>query len=253
MQIFKHYPVTCLLTGLVLMASCKKESAGDNTPRAGRLTGTVQTWDDKLISTNDGAGITVTITNLTGIETVSDANGKFEFNNLAFDSYDMSFSKSGYGTYRVFGISHRFNPSQSFTVVPTTGFGKISTTTVTSFSVSGNSINEEPGVRFSYGLNPVPSTSSRAFVRYFLGTSPAVSNTNYTAYSDLINFSNLSNITGFTQRELISLGFSSGQTVYVRLYGDSFRSNDYTDPNTGFRIFPNINPVTVPAVSFVVP
>lgn len=253
MQIFKYYPVTVLLIGWVLMTSCKKEAAGDNTPRAGRLIGTVQTWDDKLISTTDGAGIIVTITNLTGVETVSDANGKFEFSNLAFDNYDLSFSKSGYGTYRVFGISHQFNPSQSFTVVPTIGFGKISTTTVTALSVTGNVINGEPGVLFSYGLNPVPSTSSRAFVRYFLSNSPAVSYTNYSAYSDLINFSNLSNITGFTQRELISLGFSSGQTVYVRLYGDSFRSNDYTDPNTGLRIFPNINPASVPAVSFVVP
>lgn len=234
------------------ITSCDKEK-NDNTPDSATLSGTIQTWDDKLNSTTDAAGITVTIANLPGVSTLTDANGRYSFANLPFDTYELSISKTGYGTYRVFGITHAYNAAQTFTQVPLIAFGKLSTTTITGLSVTGNTINGEPGVSFSYNLSPVPTTSSRAFVRYFLSTTADVSPASYRTYSPLLNFSNLSNITGFTQSQLISMGFSSGQTVYVRLYGDSWRSNDYFDPNLGRQVFPNINPTTVPAVSFVVP
>lgn len=238
---------------LLLVAACDKKDNNNNTPVSATLSGTIQTWDDKLNSTTDAAGITVTIANLPGVSTLTDANGRYSFANLPFDTYELSISKAGYGTYRVFGITHAYNAAQTFTQVPLIAFGKLSTTTVTGLSVTGNSINGEPGVSFSYNLNPVPSTSSRAFVRYFLSNTADVSASSYKAYSNQLNFSNLSNITGFTQSQLISMGFSSGQMVYVRLYGDSWRSNDYFDPNLGRQVFPNINPATVPAVSFVVP
>lgn len=244
-----------LLVVLLITAflACSKKTYDNTPPATGALSGSVQTWDDKLASTTDAAGITVTITNLTGVSAITDANGRYTFNNLPFDTYDLSFSKSGYGTYRIFGISHANTGSQTPTQVPLVSFGKQSTTTVTGLSVNGNSLNGEPGVTFAYNLSPAPSTASRAFVRYFLGTASDVSSTNYRAYSQLSNFSNLSNITGFTQSQLIAMGFSSGQTVFVRMFGDSWRSNDYFDPNLGRQVFPNINLTTVAAISFVVP
>lgn len=235
---------------LNLSTGCKKED--ERLPLSGKIAGTIQTWDDKLVSTTDAEGFTVTITSLPNTSTTTDANGKFSFENLPYDQYDFSFTKTGYGTYRVYGLTHQ-NNADGVTNIPLIGMGKMSTTTVTNLEVKSNTINGEPGVSFNYGINPAPSTSSKAFVRYFLGTTADVSNTKYTAYSSVINFSNLSNNTGFTTSELIGMGFQSGQTVYVKLYGDSFKSNDYLDPNTGIRIFPNINPNTVPAVSFVIP
>lgn len=248
----RHYSFL-LVTLVFLVSSCDKKDSDNNPPSGANLNGSIQTWDDKLNSTTDGAGITVTITNLPGVSTTTDANGRYSFVNLPFDTYDLSVSKAGYGTYRVFGITHSYNAAQSFTQAPLIGFGKTSTTTVTGLSVSGNTFNGEPGVSFTYNLSPIPSTASRAFVRYFLSTTADVSSTNYRAFSTLLNFSNLSNNTGFTQSQLISMGFTSGQTVFVRLYGDSFKSNDYFDPNLGRDVFPNINPATVPAISFVVP
>lgn len=56
-----------------------------------------------------------------------------------------------------------------------------------------------------------------------------------------------------TQTELLSAGFTSGQQVYVRAYGDSFWDNAYDDPAISKRIFPNLNGTTVAATSFVVP
>lgn len=235
---------------LTLATGCKKEE--ERIPLSGKITGTIQTWDDKLVSTTDAEGFTVTITSLPNTSTTTDANGKFSFENLPYDQYDFSFTKSGYGTFRIYGLTHQNNPV-GLTNIPLIGMGRTSTTTITNLEVKSNTLNGEPGVSFNYAISPAPSTSSRAFVRYFLGKTPDVSNTNYTAYSNVINFSNLSNNTGFTTTELIGMGFQSGQTVYVKLYGDSFKSNDYLDPNTGIRIFPNLNPTTVPAVSFVIP
>lgn len=248
-----HFITLVVLASIGLLISCKKESTGPGKPLSGKLAGTVQAWDDKLVNNADAAGIKVTITNLSNVSTLTDATGKYSFDNLGFDTYDLEFSKTGHGTYRVYGVTHTYNASNTVTQVPLVGFGKLSITTVTSLAVNGNTINAEPGVTFSYGISPAPSVASRAFVRYFLSTSPGVSNTDYMAFSDVINFSNLSNITGFSQSQLIGFGFVTGQTVYVKMYGDSFRSNEYTDPNSGKTVFPNINPNAAAAVSFVVP
>lgn len=248
-----HFIALTILASIALLISCKKESNTSGKPLSGKLMGTVQAWDDKLLNNADAAGVKVTITNLSNVSTLTDATGKYSFENLAFDTYDLEFSKTGHGTYRVFGITHTYNASSTYTQVPLVGFGKFSTTTVTALSVNGNTINGEPGVSFNYGISPAPSVASRAFVRYFLSTSPAVSYSDYMAFSDVINFSNLSNITGFSQSQLIGMGFTSGQTVYVKMYGDSFRSNDYINPNSGKTIFPNINPTAAAAVSFIVP
>jgi hypothetical protein len=108
-------------------------------------------------------------------------------------------------------------------------------------------------VSFEFGLSPVPTPSNRAFVSYFLGDFADVSNTKFKAKSDNINFSNLSANTGFTRDKLLEMGFTSGQTVFVSIFGESFISNNWEDPTSGLEVFPNINLNTVAAVSFVVP
>jgi hypothetical protein len=56
-----------------------------------------------------------------------------------------------------------------------------------------------------------------------------------------------------TQSNLINAGFTSGQTVYVKEYGDSYWSNEYFDVSLNKKVFPNLNTVSANAVSFVVP
>jgi hypothetical protein len=175
---------------------------------------------------------------------------------LPYDQYDIEISKTGYGTMKVFGITHSYDPAASSvgtTQIPNISFGKKSTTTVTALSVSGNNLLGEPGVSFSYTVNPSPTPASRAFVRYFLSRAADVSPTKYVAASAVVNFSNGSGITGFSTSQLVGMGFASGQTVYVKMYGESFVTNEYYQPNLGYKIFPNVNLTTQPAVSFVVP
>jgi hypothetical protein len=56
-----------------------------------------------------------------------------------------------------------------------------------------------------------------------------------------------------SQNDLLNAGFSSGQTLYVKAYGDSFWSNEYFDPELDRKVFPNLNKNAAAAVSFVVP
>lgn len=233
---------------LIVFFSCKKDTTSNNIS-LGKLSGSIQTWDDKLNSTNDAQGITITIGNLPNTTTTTDANGRFSFDNLPYDEYEIVISKAGYGTKKVIGIKH----ASTATNIPLIGFGKVSTTVVSSFSINGNTFNGEPGVSFNYTFSPAPTTSNRSFARYFFNTSSAVSNTNYLAFSSLKSYSSNISFAGFTNGELAAMGFSSGQTIFVKVYGDSFQSNDYTDPNSGLRIFPNLNNSSPAAISFIMP
>jgi hypothetical protein len=113
--------------------------------------------------------------------------------------------------------------------------------------------NAGPGVSYTYTVSPNPSVSNRGYVRAFLSTSPSVSSSNYTAYSTVRSVLSSPATGGFSLEELNGFGFTSGQTVYIKLYGESFISNDYTEPLTGKRIFPNLSTTSAPAISFVIP
>jgi hypothetical protein len=254
-SIFKAIFTTLVIFSIVFISSCSEDNDTPALPTKGTLLGNIQTFDDKLISTSDNGGVTVSASNLTGqtFTTTTDNTGRYTFNELPFDNYQFEISKTGYGTLKVFGISHVYNKDVISTIVQNITFGKLSTTTVTGLSFKEFSINGEVGVSFDYNLSPVPTPSNKAFVRYFLSTSANVSNSNFTARTEVLSFSSLSANTGFTKEKLLEMGFTTGQTVYVRMYGDSFISNNWEDPTSGVEVFPNINPTTVAAVSFVVP
>lgn len=236
---------------LTLITSCSKDSNETPTPTGGPLSGTVQVWDDKTNTLTDNSGVTITVDDLTNTSTTTDASGKYTFTNLPYDLHDFTVSKTGYGTHKLFGVSHKSGTSG--TVLPAIQFGKQATTSVTSLTVSGNTYNGTPGASVLYSVSPTPSATNRGYVRYFLSTNKDVSNTNYMYASPVTSVLNNNVSGGFTKEDLLTAGFTSGQTVYIRLYGESVQSNAYTDPNVGVRTFPNINTNTVAAVSFIMP
>lgn len=238
---------------LVLFFSACSKSATNNIPTDGKFMGSVQPWDDKSTALNSKIGITVSIDYPGSFTTTTDILGKYSFDNLDFDKYDLSFSKPGYGTYRIFSFAHNYNVAfpDAPTIVPTIQFGKISTTTISSFSFLKNNFGGLPGVSFLVSTSPTPTITNKSYVRYFLSTSASVSSTNYTAYSPVRGLITNSATEGFTNDELRGFGFSKGQTIYVKAYGESLKSNDYDDPNLRRRIFPNLNSKTVAAISFV--
>lgn len=241
------------LLSLSLLASCSTKSDDTPAPTGGALSGSVQLWDDKTTTLSDNSGVTVAIDDLTGISTTTDATGKYSFASVAYGLHDLTFNKAGYGTFRLFGVSNNTMTTSAGTVLPAVQLGKLATTSVSSLTVSGNIYNGSPGVSVLYSVAPTPAASSRGYVRYFLSTDPTVSSTNYVYASPVVSVLNNNVTGGFTKEDLLTAGFKSGQTLYIRLYGESVQSNSYTDPNVGVRVYPNLNPTTPAAVSFMMP
>ncbi|MFM8833777.1 MAG: carboxypeptidase regulatory-like domain-containing protein, partial [Cytophagales bacterium] len=127
--------------------------------------------------------------------------------------------------------------------------GAISTTQVTSLnsSVTANLVTIEATT------SPAGSMASTRYLRFFLHSAANVSDVFYSAYLPTLVSRINPYVKTFTKAELNALGFASGTTVYVRVYGDSYWSNQYDDPELDRRVFPNLNDKAASAVSFVVP
>ena len=210
-------------------------------------------WDDKITSLADKSGVTVTVEDVPSFSTATDASGKYSFNKLPYGIHDLRFTKTGYGTSKLLGISHAYHNSGSSTIVATKQLGQVSTTAISSFVITANTFNGVAGMSYKVSVSPAPSSLNRGFFRYFLSTSASVSNTDYTAYSPVKSILNNGAAGGLTLDDLVFLGFTSGQTVYIKMYGESVQSNDYLYPNTGKTVFPNLNANASPVLSFMVP
>ena len=227
----------------------------EGSPTEGKLSGSVVAWNDKNGLITDKSNITVTIDYPINRSTITDANGKYSFDNLDFDKYDISFSKAGYGTYKIYSYNHSYNiiTAQTDNVIPPIAFAQISTNAINSLVLTKTNYNGQPGFTFTVNVSPTPTTLNRSYVRYFLSTSNTVSSSNYLAYTPAIGTSLATATDGFSYDELTGMGFLKGQTIYMKGYGESVRGNDYDDPNLRRRIFPNLNPTSPAPISFVMP
>ena len=244
----KLLPLSWSFILILFITSC---SSNDDSPAAAtraNISGSVNLYNE---STNqmDLSNMTVSVLGtMPLISAVTDAQGKFVLSNVPFGTYTLEYTKNGYGTYKKFGVIHGTN-GQATTLTATPSLGQVSTTSITGITAS-TSANQ---VVLSISTNPGGSAANRRYIRYFLSTSQSVSATNYSYYSPVFT----SQINPFEKTilatELISAGFTSGQQVYVRAYGDSFWDNAYDSSEFNRRIFPNLNANTVPAATFIVP
>jgi len=182
------------------------------------------------------------------VTAVTDTSGAFAFDSIPFGTYNLVFSKLGYGTYKHIGLIHQ-NTGGSTVVYPSISLGQKSNTSVTglSYSMTGGKI------ALAVNTSPVPSTSSPKYVRLFLSKKPNVSLFAYSYYTQAQELTANHASVYFSIKDLTNMGIQSDDTVYVKAYTDSFWSNSYLDPTTGKYQFPNINETTVGAISFIAP
>ncbi|WP_396158380.1 carboxypeptidase regulatory-like domain-containing protein [Flavobacterium sp.] len=233
---------------ILFITSCNSDDDSPAAATRANISGSVNLYNE---STNlvDLSNMTVSVLGtMPLISAVTDAEGKFVLSNVPFGTYTLEYTKNGYGTYKKFGVVHGTN-GQATALTATPSLGQVSTTNITGITAS-TSANQ---VVLSMSTNPGGSAANRRYIRYFLSTSQSVSATNYSYYSPVFT----SQINPFEKTilatELVSAGFTSGQQVYVRAYGDSFWDNAYDSPEFNRRIFPNLNANTVPAAAFIVP
>ncbi|HAC24968.1 MAG TPA: carboxypeptidase regulatory-like domain-containing protein [Cytophagales bacterium] len=242
--------VVLLSLTLALFGSCNNDDDPDvdASPDASDISGAVFLYGEG-ISRAPNEGMTVTIENSNPVKAaITDSEGKFLIKDVPLGTHNLVFTKSGYGTFRLFDIVHvTDNRPTNITAIPS--LGTVSTTQVTALTASV--VAGE--VKIEATTNPGGSIGNTRYVRLFMHNLQNVSDVFHTVYSP--NFTSRMNpfIKTYTKAELNAMGFASGTTVYVRVYGDSYWSNQYDDPGLDRRVFPNLNPNAAAAVSFVVP
>ena len=233
---------------ILFSTSCSSTDDRPVAATAASISGSVILYNESTTMIDKSNMIVSVLGSTPLISTLTDSDGKFVLTNVPFGTYTLDYTKSGFGTYKKFGVVHGTN-GQATSLPSIPSLGQVSTTSITGLTAS-TSANQ---VVLSITTNPAGSAANRRYVRYFLSTNPLVSATNYSYYSPVY----ISQINPFDKTisvtELLSAGFTSGQQVYVRAYGESAWDNAYDDPDLGRRIFPNLNAITVPATSFTVP
>ena len=236
-----------LVPVLALLFSCNgsdDEITNPPTPTQADIAGKVKLYDEGNTQI-DNSNMTVKVQGSSKSAT-TDAAGDFILSQVAFGTYTLVYEKAGYGTFKKFGVEHK----DGKTIIPeTASLGEVSTTKVTDLEAGVEGGN----VIVSITTDPAGSLDNKRYVRYFLSTDPGVSHENYAYYSGVILFENNPRRLVLTPDFLNGEGFASGQTVYVKAYGDSVFANDYQDPDLGRWVFPNLNMTAADAVSFVVP
>ncbi|MBG7612360.1 carboxypeptidase regulatory-like domain-containing protein [Polaribacter sp. BAL334] len=241
----KHLTFSLLVFLVINSCSEDKDSQPDPITKA-NITGSVNLYDEGITQV-DNSNMKVKVEGVTpSISAITDVNGKFTLIDVPFGTYTIVYEKLGFGTFKKVNIEHL---NSATAILNTPSLGKISTTQITNLeaNVSGNNII------ISVTTNPAGNNGNRRYIRYFLDMDSNVSNESYTYYSlGLISQINPYQII-LSQNDLTKAGFSSGQTVNVKVYGDSFWSNEYYDPNLGRNVFPNLNMASVSSVAFVIP
>lgn len=235
-----------VLLGLLLhlTSACGEEDDPLPNPPSGDINGQVKLFDEGINQVS-GSGMIVVAEGLS-TEDLTDGDGRFQLTKVLLGPVVLVYEKSGYGTFKNF--IDDFNESLVLTEVPS--LGKISQTDVITNSVS--TVGTE--VRIS-SVTTGTNTPVR-YLRYFFSSQNDVSSENYDVFLERPVESDPGMnpaVLTITREELNTLGFTSGSTIYARVYGDSFYSNDYDDPNEGRRIFPNLFGDTAQSVQFEVP
>ncbi len=232
---------------LVLLVSCSKNDDPVAVTKAD-ITGSVNLYDEGT-TPEEKTGMTVTVLGISPqISAITNTEGKFTLKDVPFGTYTLQYEKAGYGTYRKAGVVHA-NTGSSTAITSIPSLGRQSTTAITNLSVTQSA----SAVVLSATTNPAGNAGSRRYLRYFLSASPTVSKNEYGYVSPgFVAQINPYDAT-LTSANLAGWGFTSGQTVYAKVYGDSFWSNEYEDSNSGRKVFPNLNATASNTVSFIVP
>lgn len=232
----------------LFITSCGSDDDNDNEvpEMLYNIVGSVSlyTEDGMMQESNDGMKVSILDKDFNAI---TDGEGKFTLEEIPEGIYTLVFDKDGYGTYMMFNVDHGKDETTFISNSPS-----LSEESTTSISLIVTSISDNT-VTITSTLTEDANNANPKYVRAFFSKSADLSTDNYEAYSqayqEKINPFDMK----FTTADLEKMGFESGEEVYVNVVGESVFSNDYDNPDLGYRIFPNVNWINDTAVYFEVP
>jgi hypothetical protein len=226
----------------VIVQSCKKETGptGATGPVGPTLTGTASgfaslydEYGSKLFTNLSNTKVYI----IGASDTVyTDTTGKFNFTNLKTGTYNLTFSKSGFGS-----VNKNVNFIGDSTFLSDTRLSAVPTFTVVSplnVTISGTTAT------ITGNISAVPSYTAQVVV--YVGSSVPTP-TSY-LLSSVVNVSTTG--TAFTAKfstdQLSSAGFVSGQTINLSAYtiSTTSSSSSYENMTSGQTIYTAFNPTS---------
>lgn len=212
---------------------------------------------------SDHSGILISANN-GSFTTTTDQSGQFTLKAIPFGQYQISYSKTGYGSGLFASINHQ-TTAQQFTLIEKTALmNQVSNIQVTSLQIKD--MSNEPGIAAlidlgiasgSVSIKPVffnNNNQQKAF-RLFFSTNQQVDAKQYQAVKKIFvsGLNDNANNYQFTTTELEKMGFKKGQTVYVNAFGDGNVDDQFTHPENGTTVFPSLAATGSGVSSFQVP
>lgn len=199
----------------------------------GPISGTVNLYDSKGIAViNENMIVSIMGTNL---KAETNAQGFYNFPSVDFGNYVLEFKKEGFGTFQK-EVEHNTGFTQNGTQILTLSLGKISETNIYETIPE----QENGDIKIRIVTNPVGTASNPVYVSIFFHTENSISNTVNAGAKGSVGFfsGNSGNIVTITADELSEMGFTTGDEVFIKVYGDSYHTNEY-EGESGGRIHPN--------------
>ncbi len=247
---------------LLFIAACGKNSTQNSMVvpnliqaenKRANIIGQVLLYDEEGNSMQDNSGVNISIDNST-ISTTTKADGRWQLDSIPFGTYDISYSKEGFGTGKIMGIYHAATNHATTLIGKSESMAVNSSIQITNLIVTPFKPGfEQLGVS-GFHIDPVFTNTSGKdkYVRLFFSDNNSVSATTFLAETKVrSNGAPMQqNNYNLTTSWFESLGFKKGQTIYVKAYGDSFLADEYTDPLTNTTIFPSLSTKPSSTVSF---
>lgn len=242
---FRYLALSSII--LLVSFSCNKDDDTiTNLVENGNITGAVNLYTEGTTQI-ENSNMVVKIDGITPtISATTKADGNFTIPDVPFGTHIITYEKPGFGTFKKFDIEHE---NSTTAILNSPSLGEISTTQI--INVQTGIVDDD--IVISITTEPAGSLGSTRYIRYFLSTNSNVNNEDYSNFSPgLVSQINPKEIS-LSKTDLLDAGFSSGDVIFIKVYGDSFWSNTYHDPNLGRDVFPNLNMSSVDPVSFIVP
>jgi hypothetical protein len=247
----------------MLVSGCSQSNSVSNV-QSGSITGVTMLVGNGTGQLPSSVGITVALDNSI-YTTQTDSTGFWKIDNVAPGNYDVTFSKSGFGLCRSYGVTIEgpgtaYINGVSLGIAPTVAPSILNTSTMTDtlgrLLLECSMVNPAPDAYFFIDLDSTVQPGDAHFLSDVCGGLEPIG-----AITDSASLPN-SNILGFTVSSIYAAGIKSGTKVYITAsemnpYCDSRAidiecSGSYYDPvhNTYRLISPgprsNVVAVTIP-------
>ncbi|NVO31424.1 carboxypeptidase-like regulatory domain-containing protein [Hymenobacter lapidiphilus] len=193
------------------------------------------------------AGFTVELEGIDNQKSTTDADGRFEFLNVRAGTYNLTYTRTGYATYKEFGVSHAGGNAP--TVVRDVSVTVPSSTIVSNLTAG---VPNSSGIPFSLKVSNSDPANTTYRVVFFAGKTAAVT----AATGELLITYDFGSAVGqknsiFSRDVVRNAGFAPGSTVYLVAYGVPVQLMYYQNPATGQVVYPSLNSTPSNVVSFV--